>query len=99
MSSVIRSVGSALGDELECLFSAFSPWFYALKLPSALTGAVELLLVAAVNVTVPGPKEASPVFDAFVSYSLEFAFFPDFAGTSAPYKIPSQSKMSLIMIF
>ncbi|KAL2878674.1 hypothetical protein SGCOL_005897 [Colletotrichum sp. CLE4] len=87
MSSIIRSVGSVLGDELDCLFSAFSPWFYAFKLPTAMADVVALLALGTVNVTVPGPKEASPVFDAFVSYSLEFAFFPDFAGNaSAPNK-------------
>ncbi|OHE90628.1 beta-glucuronidase [Colletotrichum orchidophilum] len=85
MSSVIRSVGSVLGDELDCLFSAFSPWFYALKFNAGLLETAALIAIGAINVTVPGPQEGSPVFDAFVSYSLEFAFFPDFAGNaSAP---------------
>jgi hypothetical protein len=34
----------------------------------------------AVAVRLIGPDTAPPVFDAFMSYSIEFAFWPDFAG-------------------
>ena len=32
--------------------------------------------------TVAGSAESNEVFDGYVSYSIEFASFPDFAGTS-----------------
>jgi hypothetical protein len=32
--------------------------------------------------TVASSAESNDVFDGYVSYSLEFASFPDFAGTS-----------------
>ncbi|WYZ44369.1 hypothetical protein EsH8_VII_000805 [Colletotrichum jinshuiense] len=50
------------------------------------TAAALALPASGLNV-VPRSGDASAVFDAFVSYSLEFAFFPDFAGNnSSPNK-------------
>ncbi|TQN74062.1 Beta-glucuronidase [Colletotrichum shisoi] len=87
MSVALRTVGSVLADELHCLFTTFSPVFNAVAWYSYLTNAVDDMAVIGgiVPKPIPGPEKASPVFDAFVSYSIEFAFFPDFAGnTSSP---------------
>ncbi|GKT43064.1 beta-glucuronidase [Colletotrichum spaethianum] len=89
MSVAIRSLGSVLSDELHCLFTTFSPSYNAMAWATFLSQALLTVTIAG-DITpkaVPGPEKASAVFDAFVSFSLEFAFFPDFAGnTSAPNK-------------
>ncbi|KAK1984999.1 beta-glucuronidase [Colletotrichum cereale] len=84
-SIAVRSLGSVLGDELHCLFTTFSPSYNLLAWARFLPQAVGTLAAAGgmAPTTVPGPEAASAVFDAFVSYSLEFAFFPDFAGNSS----------------
>lgn len=37
--------------------------------------------LAAPEYPVPGSVESNDVFDGYVSYSIEFSSFPDFAGT------------------
>ncbi|EFQ25619.1 beta-glucuronidase [Colletotrichum graminicola] len=86
-SIAIRSLGSILSHEIRCLFTAFPPSYGLLAWAGFLPHIVDALAVTRdmAPIAVPGPEEASAVFDAFVSYSLEFAFFPDFAGNaSAP---------------
>ncbi|GJC84925.1 beta-glucuronidase [Colletotrichum liriopes] len=89
MSVAIRSLGSVLSDELHCLFTTFSPSYNAITWAKLISQSFTIIAIAgdATPNALPGPEKASAVFDAFVSYSLEFAFFPDFAGnTSAPNK-------------
>ncbi|KZL86111.1 glycoside hydrolase family 79 protein [Colletotrichum incanum] len=87
MSVAIRSLGSVLSDELHCVFTTFSPSYNAITWAKFISQSLTTIWAAggATPNAIPGPEQASAVFDAFVSYSLEFAFFPDFAGnTSAP---------------
>ncbi|KAK1996697.1 beta-glucuronidase [Colletotrichum falcatum] len=86
-SIAIRSLGAALGDELRCLLTTLSPSYSLLAWASLVPHAVGALAATrdVAPTAVPGPEAASAVFEAFVSYSIEFAFFPDFAGNaSAP---------------
>lgn len=76
----ISSVGSVLSDELWCLFAEFIPSLNIMSWSRTLVSAAALALPASGLNVVPRSGDASAVFDAFVSYSLEFAFFPDFAG-------------------
>lgn len=80
----ISSAVSAVSDELWCLFTAFIPSLNMIPSARTLLSAAALApAVSGVN-PVPGPESASAVFEAFVSYSLEFVFFPDFAGEWPP---------------
>ncbi|KAK1965195.1 beta-glucuronidase [Colletotrichum sublineola] len=86
-SIALRSLGSVLSDELHCLFTTFSLSYRLLAWAGFMPQAIDTLWTAGdmPPTAIPGPEKASAVFDAFVSYSIEFAFFPDFAGnTSAP---------------
>lgn len=76
----ISAVASAMSDELWCLFATYIPSINMVKGPRTLLSAAALAPRASGLHPVPGPDSASAVFDAFLSYSLEFAFFPDFAG-------------------
>ncbi|KAF9869619.1 glycoside hydrolase family 79 protein [Colletotrichum karsti] len=92
----ISSAASAMGDELWCLFATYIPIIKMVEWPRALLSAAALApAVSAVN-PVPGPESASAVFDAFLSYSLEFVFFPDFAGNkSSPNKFSDNLLVNL----
>ncbi|KAK2060332.1 beta-glucuronidase [Colletotrichum caudatum] len=86
-SIAMPSLGSVVSDELRRLVTAIPPPYSLLAWVGLLPHAVDALAVArdVVPTPVPGPEAASAVFDAFVSYSIEFAFFPDYAGNaSAP---------------
>ncbi|TDZ33868.1 Beta-glucuronidase [Colletotrichum spinosum] len=74
-----------MSDELWCLFSLFIPSINMIPRPRTLLSAAAVARASSAVNPIPGPESASSIFDAFVSYSLEFAFFPDFAGNkSAP---------------
>ncbi|KAF5518708.1 Beta-glucuronidase [Colletotrichum aenigma] len=79
----ISAVASAMSDELWCLFATHIPSINMVKGPRTLLSAAALAPRASGLHPVPGPESASAVFDAFLSYSLEFAFFPDFAGNKS----------------
>ncbi|OLN84371.1 Beta-glucuronidase 2 [Colletotrichum chlorophyti] len=79
----LGSVGTALSDELRCLFANFIPSLNVLSWSQILASTSALTSPASSFNAVPGPENASAVFEAFLSYSLEFAFFPDFAGNAS----------------
>lgn len=55
-------------------------FWYAMPLTARLSpGANHVSTIAAL---VAEPGQTTPIFDAFMSYSIEFAFWPDFAGNS-----------------
>ncbi|KAF6825665.1 glycoside hydrolase family 79 protein, partial [Colletotrichum musicola] len=92
----ISSAVSTVSDEVWCLLSAFIPSINMIPGPRKLLSAAALTrAVSGVN-PVPGPESASAVFEAFVSYSLEFVFFPDFAGNeSSPNKFSDNLLVNL----
>lgn len=80
-------------------FTALAPWLHSragviLRQFTQLRASVDMLyslLLVAASLTspangvhvVPGVESTSPIFDAFMSFSIEFVFWPDFAGNKS----------------